>query len=59
MKHDNRISELCFYFFREKDGIWAALAWLQIMAVKKMSVEKILTSHWDKYGRNFFTRQGK
>ena len=41
---------------REKDGIWAALAWLQIIACEKKSVEELLTSHWKKFGRNFFTR---
>ena len=41
---------------REKDGIWAALAWLQILASKKQSVEDVLKEHWALYGRNFFTR---
>jgi phosphoglucomutase len=41
---------------REKDGIWAALAWLQILASKKQSVEEVLTEHWGTFGRNFFTR---
>merc|ERR1719174_2814619 len=41
---------------REKDGIWAALAWLQILAAKNCSVETILKDHWKVYGRNFFTR---
>merc|ERR1712156_1406048 len=41
---------------REKDGIWAALAWLQILASQKISVEDVLTNHWMVYGRNFFTR---
>lgn len=41
---------------REKDGIWAALAWLQIIACEKKSVEELLISHWKKFGRNFFTR---
>ena len=41
---------------REKDGIWAALAWLQILASKKQSVEEVLKDHWGTYGRNFFTR---
>ena len=41
---------------REKDGIWAALAWLQILASKKQSVEQVLKDHWNTYGRNFFTR---
>ena len=41
---------------REKDGIWAALAWLQILAVRDLSVEALLKEHWATYGRNFFTR---
>ncbi|CAL1288758.1 unnamed protein product [Larinioides sclopetarius] len=41
---------------REKDGIWAVLAWLSVLANKKMSVEEILLEHWQKFGRNFFTR---
>ena len=41
---------------REKDGIWAALAWLQILAVKKTNVEEVLKEFWQIYGRNFFTR---
>lgn len=41
---------------REKDGLWAALAWLSILAVRQQSVEDILKQHWAKYGRNFFTR---
>jgi len=41
---------------REKDGVWAALCWLQILAAKRCTVQELLTSHWNKYGRNFFTR---
>jgi phosphoglucomutase len=41
---------------REKDGIWAALAWLQILAKKEMTVEEVLKDHWNQFGRNFFTR---
>lgn len=41
---------------REKDGIWAMLAWLSILADKKKSVEEIVKEHWAKYGRNVFTR---
>ncbi|XP_077980910.1 phosphoglucomutase-1-like [Glandiceps talaboti] len=41
---------------REKDGLWAVLAWLSILASRKLTVEEILTDHWKKYGRNFFTR---
>uniref|UniRef100_A0A8C4ZXL6 EF-hand calcium binding domain 7 n=1 Tax=Gadus morhua TaxID=8049 RepID=A0A8C4ZXL6_GADMO len=40
---------------REKDGLWAVLAWLSILAVRKQSVEEIMKEHWHKFGRNFFT----
>ncbi|GMT02332.1 hypothetical protein PENTCL1PPCAC_24506, partial [Pristionchus entomophagus] len=41
---------------REKDGIWVLLAWLQILTVKRKSVEDIVKEHWAEYGRNVFTR---
>lgn len=41
---------------REKDGIWASLAWLSVVASLGKSVEEILLNHWQTYGRNFFTR---
>ena len=41
---------------REKDGIWAVLAWLSIMDHTQKSIEEILKEHWKKYGRNYFTR---
>ncbi|XP_053977664.1 phosphoglucomutase [Hylaeus volcanicus] len=41
---------------REKDGIWACLAWLSVIANLGKSVEEILLDHWETYGRNFFTR---
>lgn len=41
---------------REKDGVWAALAWLQIIQHTGKSVEDILIDHWKTYGRNYFTR---
>ncbi|KAH7724724.1 phosphoglucomutase-1 [Aphelenchoides avenae] len=41
---------------REKDGVWAFLAWLQVLAEKKLSVEEIVKEHWNKFGRNAFTR---
>lgn len=44
---------------REKDGIWAALAWLSIMEHTKKSIEDICKEHWKKYGRNYFTRYGE
>jgi len=41
---------------REKDGLWAVLFWLNIMAARRMSVEDIIDLHWQEYGRNFYTR---
>ena len=41
---------------REKDGLWAVLFWLNLIAVKQQSVEKITRSHWEKYGRHYYTR---
>lgn len=41
---------------REKDGLWAVLFWLNIIAVKKQGVEAILLAHWQEYGRNVYSR---
>lgn len=41
---------------REKDGLWAVLFWLNILAVRKQPVETIVREHWAKYGRNFYSR---
>ncbi|MDJ0688689.1 MAG: alpha-D-glucose phosphate-specific phosphoglucomutase [Xenococcaceae cyanobacterium MO_188.B32] len=41
---------------REKDGLWAVLFWLNILAVKGESVEDIVRHHWQTYGRNFYSR---
>ena len=50
---------------REKDGLWAVLAWLSILAFrnkdvpvggKLVSVEQVAKEHWAEYGRNFFSR---
>lgn len=41
---------------REKDGLWAVLFWLNILAVKQMSVEAILMGHWAEFGRNVYSR---
>ncbi|MDQ6994191.1 MAG: alpha-D-glucose phosphate-specific phosphoglucomutase [Mariprofundaceae bacterium] len=41
---------------REKDGLWAVLFWLNILAVRKQSVESIVTEHWQKFGRNYYSR---
>ncbi|KAM6948995.1 phosphoglucomutase-1-like [Aplochiton taeniatus] len=41
---------------REKDGLWAVLAWLSILASRRQSVEDIMRDHWLTYGRNYYTR---
>jgi len=41
---------------REKDGIWAVLLWLNILAARKQSVDDIVRDHWARYGRNYYTR---
>jgi len=47
---------------REKDGMWAVLAWLQILAAKSesagklVSVEEVAKAHWAEYGRNYYAR---
>ena len=41
---------------REKDGLWAVLMWLNILAVKKQPVADIVDAHWKTYGRNYYTR---
>jgi phosphoglucomutase len=41
---------------REKDGLWAVLFWLNILAVRQESVEQIVREHWQIYGRNFYSR---
>ena len=42
---------------REKDGLWAVLFWLNILAVRKQSVESVVREHWAKFGRNVYSRQ--
>ena len=41
---------------REKDGLWAVLLWLNILAERKQSVAAILDDHWKKFGRNYYSR---
>ncbi len=41
---------------REKDGVWAVLFWLNLLAEKKQSVEDIVRAHWATYGRNYYSR---
>ena len=41
---------------REKDGLWAVLMWLNVLAKRRQSVADIVTAHWREYGRNFYSR---
>ena len=41
---------------REKDGLWAVLFWLQILAAKKCSVMDLMNQHWSTFGRNYYSR---
>jgi len=41
---------------REKDGIWAVLCWLNIIAARQESVTQIVENHWQTYGRTYYTR---
>lgn len=41
---------------REKDGIWAVLLWLNIVAARRQSVAAIMADHWATYGRNYYAR---
>ncbi|TIS50575.1 alpha-D-glucose phosphate-specific phosphoglucomutase [Mesorhizobium sp.] len=41
---------------REKDGLWAVLLWLNILAVRGESCKDIVTKHWETYGRNYYSR---
>ncbi|MFJ5445661.1 alpha-D-glucose phosphate-specific phosphoglucomutase [Methylobacillus methanolivorans] len=41
---------------REKDGLWAVLFWLNILAIKRQPVETIVKRHWARFGRNVYSR---
>ena len=41
---------------REKDGLWAVLYWLQVLAEKKCSVSDLMQKHWKQFGRNYYSR---
>ena len=41
---------------REKDGLWAVLYWLNILAARNETVEQIVRSHWQHFGRNYYSR---
>ncbi|MCB1394546.1 MAG: alpha-D-glucose phosphate-specific phosphoglucomutase [Rhodobacter sp.] len=41
---------------REKDGLWAVLLWLNILAVKRQSVAEVMAEHWAEFGRTYYSR---
>ena len=41
---------------REKDGLWAVLLWLNVLAARKKSVAEVMQDHWATYGRNWYSR---
>ncbi len=41
---------------KKKDGLWAVLYWLNILAARQQSVEAIVTEHWQQFGRNYYSR---
>tara|TARA_B100002051_G_C16705651_1_gene623609 strand:- start:60 stop:1718 length:1659 start_codon:yes stop_codon:yes gene_type:complete len=41
---------------REKDGLWAVLFWLQIMAERRCSIAEIMAKHWSHFGRHYYSR---
>ncbi|MEL7344423.1 MAG: alpha-D-glucose phosphate-specific phosphoglucomutase [Pseudomonadota bacterium] len=41
---------------REKDGLWAVLLWLNILAKTGKSVADLMADHWARYGRNYYSR---
>ena len=41
---------------REKDGLWAVLFWINLIAARKQTVPEIVSDHWDKFGRNIYCR---
>lgn len=41
---------------REKDGLWAVLLWLNILAVQRKSVVEVLAAHWQRFGRDYYSR---
>jgi phosphoglucomutase len=41
---------------REKDGLWAVLLWLNVLAVRRQAISEIVRDHWRKYGRYFYSR---
>jgi len=44
------------FHIREKDGLWAVLFWLNLLAVRGETVEQLLAAHWARFGRNYYSR---
>jgi len=44
------------HHLREKDGLWAVLCWLSILAMRRQSVAEVLRAHWQRFGRSYFQR---
>ncbi|CAN7228745.1 alpha-D-glucose phosphate-specific phosphoglucomutase [Massilia sp. LjRoot122] len=44
------------HHIREKDGLWAVLFWLNLLAARKQSVNEIVRAHWARFGRNYYSR---
>ncbi len=41
---------------REKDGLWAVLAWLDLLAARRISVAELMGDHWARFGRHYYAR---
>ena len=41
---------------REKDGLWAVLCWLSILATTRKSVAEVVREHWQRFGRSYYQR---
>jgi phosphoglucomutase len=41
---------------REKDGLWAVLLWLDILAARRQPVAEVVREHWTRFGRNYYSR---
>jgi phosphoglucomutase len=41
---------------REKDGLWAVLLWLNVIAVRRIGVDQLAREHWAQFGRNYYAR---
>ncbi|MCP9888425.1 alpha-D-glucose phosphate-specific phosphoglucomutase [Cyanobium sp. ATX 6A2] len=41
---------------REKDGLWAVLFWLNILAIRRCSVAEVMEEHWSRFGRHYYSR---